>query len=41
MGQRGMSFHERDRVLEQLLDQDVAPVPDFLSADQLAQVNAL
>jgi hypothetical protein len=41
MEQRGMSFHERDRALEQLLDQDVAPVPEFPSADHLAQVNAL
>ena len=36
-----MSLHERDRVLEQLLDQGYALTPDFPSADQLAQVNAL
>jgi hypothetical protein len=41
MEQRGMSFHERDRVLEQLPDQGVASAPDFPTAHQLAQVNAL
>lgn len=36
-----MAFPDRDRILRQLLEQGYALIPEFLSAGQLAQVNAL